>query len=208
MIKKAGLFGLCLALLTLAACSNSSYLSKAKNIESWKQIRDQLESLNEWGIRGKISIRSAAEVYTADLFWQQNNEDLKLRLVAPFSQAATEFTGSDENGYQVLTDQGQRIDVDSPELVTEHAFGVSLPFTELKSWVKGVPYRDSPVWQASFNEDNRLQAFQQNGWQVKILKYRKIKGTVLPSKLFLSRLNEDITDNKVDIRIILLRWVI
>lgn len=208
MIKKAGLFALCLALLTLAGCSNSSYVRKAKNIESWKQTRDHLYALNDWEIRGKISIRSAAELYTADLFWQQKGANLKLRLVAPFSQAVTEFRGNDENGYQVLTEQGERIDVDSPESVTEHAFGVTLPFTELKSWVKGVPDSQSPVWQASFNEDNRLQTFQQNGWQVKILRYRRIDGEILPSKLFLSRIKDDISDNEVDVRVIIRRWMI
>ncbi len=208
MIKKAGLFGLCLAILTLAACSNSSYIRKAKDAETWKQVRDQLESLRQWEIRGKISIRSAADLYTADLFWQQKGDNLKLRLVAPFSQGVTEFKGSDEKGYQVLTGQGELIDVDSPESVTEHAFGVTLPFSELKSWVKGVPDRESPVWQARFNDDNRLENFQQSGWQVKILKYKKVGNKMLPSKLFLSRLNDDMSDNKVDVRLILRRWML
>ena len=208
MIKNIGPLGLCLAILTLAACSNSSYIRKAKNSEAWQQWRDQLELVQDWDIRGKISIRSAEDLYTADLFWQQKGADLKLRLVAPFAQGVTEFAGNDENGYQVLTDQGEMIDVDSPESVTEHAFGVTLPFTELKSWVKGVPDRESPVWLASFNDDNRLQHFQQSGWQVKILKYRKFGHLMLPSKLFLSRLNEDISDNKVDVRLILRRWVL
>ncbi|MCK5334751.1 MAG: hypothetical protein KAQ67_01245, partial [Gammaproteobacteria bacterium] len=120
----------------------------------------------------------------------------------------TEFKGSDEKGYQVLTGQGELIDVDSPESVTEHAFGVTLPFSELKSWVKGVPDRESPVWQARFNDDNRLENFQQSGWQVKILKYKKVGNKMLPSKLFLSRLNDDFTENKVDVRLILRRWML
>lgn len=208
MIKKAGLFGLCLALLTLTACSNSSYVRKAKNIQAWEQTRDHLESFKDWEIRGKISIRSADEAYTADLFWQQKGINLKLRLIAPFSQGVTEFRGNDEGGYQVLTDQGELMNVDSPESVTQHVFGVSLPFTELKSWVKGVPDRESPVWQARFNDENRLQKFQQSGWQVKLLKYRDVNGKVLPSKVFLSRINEDLSEDKVDIRLILRRWVI
>lgn len=208
MIKKTGLFGLCLAILTLAACSNSTYIQKAKNIESWKQVRAQLELLQQWDIRGKISIRSAEDLYTADLFWQQKGPDLKLRLVAPFSQAVTEFSGNDENGYLVLTEQGEQMNVDSPETVTQHAFGVSLPFSELKSWVKGLPDSEARVWRAQFNDQNRLQFFEQSGWEVKILKYKKVGENMLPSKVFLSRLNENHSDKRVDIRLILNRWVL
>ncbi|MCK4708305.1 MAG: outer membrane lipoprotein LolB, partial [Gammaproteobacteria bacterium] len=168
----------------------------------------QLEAIVQWDIQGKISIRSGEDLFTADLYWQQQKDDLSMRLVAPFSQGVTQFTGNDNKGYQVLTDQGELIDVDSPESVTEHAFGVSLPFSELKSWIKGVPDRDLPVWQASFNEENRLQKFQQSGWEIKILKYRKVGNKMLPAKLFLSRLNGDLTENKVDVRLILRRWVL
>lgn len=165
-----------------------------------------MESIQQWDIQGKISIRSGDELYTADLYWQQQNNDLNMRLVAPFSQGVTQFSGNDKNGYLVLTGQGESIDVDSPESVTEHAFGVALPFSELKYWVRGLPERDVTVWQARFNEDDRLQSFQQSGWLVKILKYRKVGNKVLPAKLFLSRINDELTDNKVDIRLILRRW--
>jgi len=208
VIKKTALFGLWLGILSLMACSNSSYIQKAKNIESWQQSRDQLASLQQWEIRGKISIRSASELYTADLFWQQNGADLKLRLAAPFSQAVTDFSGNDEDGYLVLTEQGEQVKVDSPETITEHAFGLSLPFSELKSWIKGVPDSGARVWRAHFNDDNRLQFFEQRGWEVKILKYKQVGEYTLPSKVFLSRLNENQSDKRVDIRLILNRWVL
>lgn len=205
---KIRLYGLCLLIMMLAACSGTSYIHKAENVESWKQTLKQLEQVNQWNIQGKISIRSGEELYTADLYWQQKQQALNLRLVAPFSQGVTQFTGNDKNGYQVLTDKGQLFDVDSPESVTEHAFGVSMPFSELKSWVKGIPDSETPVWRARFNADNRLQEFEQSGWKIKILKYRKMGNQVLPVKLFLSRLSDDMTDNKVDVRLILRRWVL
>jgi len=208
VIKGIKLFGAGLAYLLLAACSNSSYIQKATNPELWKQSRAELEAVVQWDLQGKISIRSGEELFTADLYWKQQKSDLSMRLVAPFSQGVTQFSGNDDKGYQVLTEQGEMIDVDSPESLTENAFGVTLPFSELKSWVRGLPDRELPVWQASFNEDNRLQAFQQSGWQIKILKYRKVGNKMLPSKLFLSRLNGDLLENKVDVRLILRRWIL
>lgn len=208
MIKTFRLTGLALAVLLLAACSASSYKHKAKNIALWEQRSQQLAAIQQWHLSGKISIRSGDDVYIADLFWQQKPGDLTLRLVAPFSQGVTQFSGSEENGYQVLTEQGETFDVDSPESASENAFGVSLPFSELKSWIKGLPDSHSIVWKARFNDDNRLQSFEQSGWQVKMLKYKKVGDQVLPGKLFLSRLNQELTDNKVDIRLILRRWVL
>jgi len=206
--KPIRLSTLALTLLLLAGCSGTSYIKKAKNIASWKQTISQLQALQQWQLSGKISIRSADDIYTADLFWQQKAGDLTLRLIAPFSQGATQFSGNEEKGYQVLTDQGELYAVDSPESATENAFGVSLPFSELRSWIKGLPVPDLPVWRARFNDDNRLQSFEQSGWQVKILNYTKVADQVLPAKLFLSRLNQELTDNKVEIRLILRRWVL
>jgi len=194
--------------LLLTACASSSYIQNANNIAAWQQQSAQLQAIQQWQLSGKISIRSGQDVYIADLFWQQQSAELKLRLVAPFSQAVTQFSGNTENGYQVLTEQGETYHVDSPESATENAFGVSLPFSELKSWIKGLPDSHSSVWQARFNDDNRLQSFEQNGWQVSILKYKQVGAQALPAKLFLSRINHELTDNKVDIRIILRRWVL
>jgi len=208
VIKKFWFTLACLIILLQAACSNSTYFQKSKDIASWKQTRAEMEAISQWDIKGKISIRAGQQLYTADMYWQQKQQILNMRLVAPFSQAVTQFSGSDQQGYQVMTEKGELFDVDSPETVTENAFGVTLPFYELKSWIKGVPSRDYPVWKAEFNEDNRLQAFQQSGWQVKIMKYKKVSGKLLPSKLFLTRLTEDIADNKVDVRLILRRWTL
>jgi len=208
VIKKSGLIGLCLSLLVLASCTGTSYIQKAKDIDGWKQQRTALEKLKQWNISGKISIRSADFLYTADLFWQQKNSHLKLRLVAPFSQDVTEFRGDDESGYKVLTGRGEYLNVDSPEVVTEHAFGVSLPFTELKSWVKGLPDKNMTVWRARFNEQNQLQSFEQSGWQVKYKRYKKVGNKTLPAKVFLTRLNESLSDHEVDVRLILRRWVL
>lgn len=208
MIKKIWLTGVCLIIVLQAACSNSSYIQKSKDIASWKQIRAEMEAVQQWDIKGKISIRSGEQLYTADMYWQQQKQVLNMRLVAPFSQAVTQFSGSDQQGYQVMTEQGELFDVDSPETVTESAFGVTLPFYELKSWVKGLPNRDFPVWKAEFNNENRLQTFEQSGWHVKILKYKNVSGKLLPSKLFLTRLNENMAENKVDVRLILRRWTL
>lgn len=195
-------------ILIQAGCTTSSYIHKATDSQAWKQKRETLEQIQQWDIRGKISIRSDADLYTADLYWQQQDARLNMRLVAPFSQAVTEFNGSDASGYQVLTEQGERFNVDSPETVTDNAFGVSLPFTELKSWIKGLPDRHARVWKAEFNDQNRLDSFQQSGWQVKLLKYRKIGANWLPVKLFLSRVGHDIGDKNVDVRLIVRRWVL
>ena len=195
-------------ILLQASCTTSSYISKASDTGAWKQNRAALEKLQQWKLQGKISIRSGEDLYTADLYWQQQQQALNLRLVAPFSQGVTQFTGTSEHGYQVLTEQGETFDVDSPEVVTENAFGVSLPFHELKSWIKGLPARDQFVWKAKFNQQNRLEAFQQSGWQIKLLKYKKTGTRWLPSKLFLSRIKEDLADNKVEVRLIVRRWII
>lgn len=195
-------------ILLQASCTTSSYISKASDGDAWKQNRAELESLQQWNLQGKISIRSGEDLYTADLYWQQQQHNLNMRLVAPFSQGVTQFTGNDAKGYQVLTEQGELIDVDSPETVTDHAFGVSLPFHELKSWIKGLPDKDAFVWKAKFNQQNRLAEFQQSGWQIKFLKYKKTGSQWLPAKLFLSRIKEDISDNKVDVRLIVRRWMI
>lgn len=208
MIKKSGWLSACLLLLIQTGCSTSSYIYKANDVNAWQQTRAELEKINSWDVRGKISIRSGEDLYTADLYWQQNHHDLNMRLVAPFSQAVTHFSGSDDKGYQVVTEQGELFDVDSPETVTENAFGVTLPFHELKSWIRGVPDRESPVWKVKFNSDNRLQAFEQSGWQIEILKYKSVDGRLLPSKVFLSRLNDYLADKKVDVRLILRRWII
>lgn len=208
MIKKLVWVTACSLVLLQSACTTSSYIQKAGDVSGWKQNRAALEAIKQWNIQGKISIRSGEDLYTADLYWQQQQHNLNMRLVAPFSQGVTQFSGSDEKGYQVLTEQGELIDVDSPEIVTEHAFGVSLPFHELKSWIKGLPDKEAFVWKAKFNQQNRLQEFQQSGWQIKIPGYKKAGSRWLPAKLFLSRIKEDISDNKVDVRLIVRRWKI
>lgn len=207
-MKKRFILTLLPALLLLAACSSSSYITRANDVPAWRQTQHELQQIKHWDIRGKISIRNGNEFYTADLYWKQQDNDLTLRLIAPFAQAATQFTGNDDAGYQVLTEQGEVIDVSSPEAVTAHAFGVDLPFTELKYWVRGLPENGKPVWKVRFNDDNHLSYFHQSGWEVKILNYRQVAGRMLPAKLFLSLLTEDLADNKVEVRLILQNWIL
>ena len=183
-------------------------MQKAPSVTAWKQRQAQLQAIDSWDIRGRLSIRNEQQVFPADLFWQQQQQHLMLRLVAPFGQGTTQISRVDGQDYRVITPQGQQIMVDSPASLTLYAFGVALPYQELQYWIRGLPAETGHVWRARFDEQNRLIAFQQNGWDIRILRYQHHGDVDLPNKIFLSLLNDsdEPLGDRVDVRLIIQRW--
>ena len=70
---------------------------------------------------------------------------------------------------------------------TEHAahklVGLSLPFSNLKWWIKGIQVPNKPTTGLLVDENKLTKEFSQDGWIIQLDDYKNINDQLLPMKI-------------------------
>lgn len=189
-------------LVGLSACTSNVVRYEPVLNVNWLQQQKQLSELQNWTIKGRISVQTEYEGGQADYTWQQHNQsDYDIRLQAPMG-AGTTLISAREQGVSLKTSSGDELfDTDVDKLISK-LNGWPLPVNGLRYWVKGMPAADSDYKITQWNEQGLAEVMLQDGWRIEFKKYRDIKGFVLPGKLFINRQKGE----EVDVRLIIRQW--
>jgi outer membrane lipoprotein LolB len=164
---------------------------------SWALRSAQLQALTHWRAEGKLALRSDARSESARITWEQKLLNSRLQLSGPLG---VNNTVMESNGHTLTVYQGEqatRIDISTPEAV-ERNTGWRLPLGALPHWLKGVPAPNYPVF--DIQSDNQLlQNFRQDGWQVSYTQYQEFAGYTLPTRM-------DITQDDTRVRVLIRHW--
>jgi len=184
--------------ILMSACQSSA--PPALENPDWVQLRTQLQSLDDWALRGRVNVRYYDESHTPRIQWQQSGEQYHIRLWGTFNAGNTEIDGGP--GLVTLEQDGEVLTASSPEDLILQQLGYELPVSHLEHWIKGVP---SPVSDAqlNFNELNQLSSLNQDGWSVIYTDMRQYQQLALPRRVDVSRQEGD-----VRLRFIGLDWTL
>ncbi len=199
------LFIIALACITLTSCASLSSTQPPKTITpalnesvSWENRVSVLSNIQNWDLKGLISIRNARDAWSANWHWQQHQQHYTIDLFGPMGSNAIQLAGTPSN-VTLTTSDGKKLDSTSPESLLEKQLGWRLPVSNLYYWVRGLPVPNVAA-QKQFDSSNRLTILVQQGWRIEYLRYTTQK-TDLPAKI---RLN----NSALNVKIIINQWQI
>lgn len=178
----AWLAGLALV-LTLAGCQTVP-VSPAPSV-AWSVRRPALQSLDRFGLNGRVAVAVGKQGFNAGLRWTQAAAVTHLALTGPLGAGGVEVT-ADGGELSVVTSSGKHLGNTDARTELEDKLGFDPPLTSLRYWVLGVPDPGSPA-SVQFDSEQRLTGLTQEGWRIDYSAYMPVGAEWLPKLLTLRR---------------------
>jgi outer membrane lipoprotein LolB len=196
-------FTICLAVLMLASCSQSSLVSDQATVEQAWQFRQQaLQAVNRWDIQARAVVKLEGAAYNLGIRWQQESGQFIILLQAPFGQGVIRIESISDDNYRLDLPDGRVLHANTPEALLEQVIGWSIPIGGLKYWIRGLP-QPHGKFSHRFDAAGRTRFLKQNDWSIDYIDYFKppdsTHTTELPRRLKLTR-------DQILIKIVIERW--
>ncbi|MEP1470748.1 MAG: lipoprotein insertase outer membrane protein LolB [Halieaceae bacterium] len=165
--------------LLLAGCASQP--SDVTPDLPWEQRRTVLATLENWKINGKLALRRADFAESANMVWVQEGEVAFVNLTGPWGIAATRLR---TDGSTLEVEQGEEravYDISTPEAAA-NSTGWDLPVHSLSTWVLGIPHDDKRAGEMQI-ENDLVQAFSEDGWQIQYERYEQFGLYTLPTRM-------------------------
>ena len=137
-----------------------------------------------------------------DLFWNQQNDAYKIRLISAMGQGAILIQG-DAHGVMLRTSEGEAYADNADELLAS-SLGVSVPLSGLHDWLRGVPAADRPVQKQLWDGKGQLHKLVQDGWNIEMSAYKKVGKHNLPHAFYLDRDDQP----ELEMRLLIRQWTL
>jgi len=157
---------------------------------TWETHQQSIATLSKWSISAKLAIFLKDERETANLYWEQNQDNYNIQLTS-FIGTRILSIKKNKNGVEIINNDGDTFTGNNAEqLIQEISPGLNLPISALQQWIKGNPINAS----YTLNEQQRVSTLlgenlDSSAWQIKYQQYQYFSGIALPRKLDLKRDN-------------------
>ena len=166
--------------LALAACAAQRGI-ELPPLPDWDTRTRVLGGINDWEFKGRIGISSGNEGFDANFRYAQERDDFIATVSGPLGIGTILIEG---NGHNItVTDKdGEEWLLTDPEADLHVMYGWTIPVRSLRYWALGIP---DPAGFATtdFNEQGQLASLEQDGWLVRITRYREGGGQPMPRAL-------------------------
>lgn len=182
-------------IFTLSACTS---VSTPPHLPiSWQQREIDLSRLNHWELSGKLAAKTSESSDSGTFNWLQQENNYTLTLSGPLGAEQLKLQGGP--GWALLeTAKGKRHQAKSPEALLAQQWGIHLPVSYLKFWIRGLPVPHLP-YQSRFDSADRLVDLIQQDWRIQFLAYKTSNNIDLPHKII-------ITSENLTIKLVLYQW--
>lgn len=185
-------------LLMLGACSGVSVKQDhVANVKAYQQRAEQLISIGEWGLAGKISLDDGEEGGSGRLNWTHRSDSAELDFHAALGRGAWNL--KIDPGYAVLTEaNGETLSARSVNTLIQQRMGWPVPVEALQWWVRGLT-APGVIEKQTIDSEGLLVHLEQFGWVVDFSRYDLSTGVAMPK-----RLNATMDDYRVKLAVS--RW--
>ncbi|NJD06742.1 MAG: outer membrane lipoprotein LolB [Methylococcaceae bacterium] len=138
----------------------------------------RLYALPYWKAEGRMGIQANGQAWNANLFWEHDRDQDRLRLSGPFNQGVVSIILQDD---LILINEGNGVtetttDVDA---ALTKRLGFTVPVTSLRYWMLGIP---SPQGEFTRNDSGTARQLVQHGWIMDFDRYTPFAGAMVPGK--------------------------
>ena len=152
---------------------------------AWSVRRPALQSLDRFGLHGRVAVAVSGQGFNAGLRWTQSDAVTHLALTGPLGAGGVEVT-ADGADLSVVTSSGKRLGTAAARAELQDKLGFEPPLTSLRYWVLGVPDPGAPA-SVQLDSQQRLTELTQDGWRVDYSAYMPVGAEWLPRLLTLRR---------------------
>lgn len=150
-----------IAHLVLTGCSLPGTSITARPNSAGDQ---SLYDLHYWRSEGRLGIKTAKGGSNANLFWEHDGNQDRVRISGPFSQGAVSIILQND---LIYINEGNGVTETSPqpEEALRRRLGLNIPVTSLRFWMMGLPSPAGDVIGLHRAADG-TRGFTQDGWSV------------------------------------------
>lgn len=187
---------LCLA-VAVVGTTGCTWLSKQPLAPNAPAAQQKLYGLASWRLEGRVGVQTRKDAWQANLFWEHEGHQDRLRISGPFSQGAVSIILQDD---LIYINEGNGVVESSrnPDAMLKARLGFAVPLSSLRYWVLGVP---SPEAQHTVERDSSGTGFRQSGWLLRFDRFVNVRDLVLPKKMM-------IQGDEVKLKLFADEWVI
>ncbi len=164
----------------LAGCAYQPPI-KTESGADWQQHQSQVAKLSQWQLQGKLGYKSIDAGGSANLVWEQDQQQYKLSLSGPFGAGSATIAG---NQHLAQLQQGDNSYIDSPSSLALQLTGLRIPVDALSWWARGLP---SPSKTEATDlvtaPEGFALSFAQAGWQLSFSRYQSSPNGDMPGKI-------------------------
>lgn len=190
---------ICIVLL-LSACATRPPVPDIDTNARWRLRQQQLNQITDWQLAGRISVQLASEGWSASLYWQQDNEDYKLRIVAPLGRGTVEISGNADT-VRLRTADNQVLEDKDVALLMQQNLGWEIPVAALVYWIRGLPEPGTADSAIILDPLGQLAGIKQADWNVSYEKYTRVGTLDLPAGMTVQR-------EKLKLRLSINKWTL
>lgn len=182
-----------LLLLTMLALSGCSLLTPSEDVMTksnltWEQHQQKLQQLENWTMTGKLAIFLEDDRQSANLYWQQKDNDYTIQLTTFIGTRVLKVIKNADQVEIINSDDDVFTGQDTNKLIQQIVPGLDLPIASLQQWIKGNPLQAS--YQLNDQQQvSELLGYDESGhsWEVKYQQYQAYSGYYLPKNIELKR---------------------
>ncbi len=178
----SGLAAVALVLLS-SGCATPGH--RAVSPVSWEQRLQQLRSIREFELSGRVAARDGRLGFSAGVSWRQRDDAATLELSAPLGLGAARVEQSGD-ALTVTSADGVVSTDSAASRQLAATLGFEPPLRSLRYWVLGASDPEYPA-QESIDDQQRLIELEQDGWQVQFGDYALISRQWLPRRVLVQR---------------------
>ncbi|HYE34843.1 lipoprotein insertase outer membrane protein LolB [Methylocaldum sp.] len=137
--------------------------------------------LKAWRLEGRIGVQTTHDAWHANLFWEHDADQDRLRVSGPFSQGMVSIILQKDliyvNGGGGIAEFSR-----DPDAMLKDRLGFAVPLSSLRYWVMGLPdpnQSHTPVYE----ESGSSRGFQQSGWTLRFERYVNVGDRIMPQKM-------------------------
>lgn len=140
-----------------------------------------LYALKVWRLEGRIGVQTAEDAWQANLFWDHEANQDRLRVSGPLSQGMVSIVVQKD---LIYINEGNGVTELSrdPDAILRQRLGFAVPLGSLRYWVLGVPDPERAYTPVP-SGDGAPSGFQQSGWTVRVDRFMNAGNHRLPQKL-------------------------
>ncbi|HTP39301.1 MAG TPA: lipoprotein insertase outer membrane protein LolB [Steroidobacteraceae bacterium] len=170
-------------LLLVAGCATVPP-APAPAPQDWAARREQLQSLQDFSLSGRLAVAAGNQGTSGGLSWQQRGKDVSAQISGPLGAAAR--IRYSEGELQLTASDGTDLQGDAARQRLAAMLGFEVPFDSLHYWLLGVSDPATPATE-TLDELQRLAQLQQGGWTVDYTSYQAQGARWLPQRLTVQR---------------------
>jgi outer membrane lipoprotein LolB len=145
------------------------------------KVEEKNYSLKTWLLEGRIGVQTPNDAWHANLFWEHDADQDRLRVSGPFSQGMVSIILQKDLIY--VNEGGGVTELSrDPDAMLRDRLGFVVPLSSLRYWVVGLP-DPNQVHTLVHRESGSLLGFRQSGWTLQFQQYMNVGDWVMPQKM-------------------------